>query len=147
MLHKGRLLIVALALIDASAASAQQGGDLCFQFGSGGGTLVARRFGQLPADAHCKPLQFYEDGPLEGTATGSICKDRNGGTFILHYTYHSCKRQSHFQTVTCRFSAKQGLPTSGQCRGTDTNGGFFNTTPTLRSCDQLIPESVGLCSP
>jgi hypothetical protein len=145
----GRTLLVVLALVGASVASAQQGGDLCFRYGSGGGTLVARGAGGLPADDNCKPLQFYEDlasAGLAGAATGSICKAQQGGIAILHYSYHSCADPSHFQMATCRFSVQNGLPAVGVCRGTDTHGGFVSLTPILESCDIPVPEGlVGLC--
>jgi hypothetical protein len=88
-------------------------------------------------------LQFFEDGGLAGAATGSICTDANGQTTIFHYTYHSCLVPRHFQIVTCRLG--RGLPASGVCRGTDTQGGFVEFA-TLESCDELVPASTaGLC--
>ena len=145
--HKSRMLLVTLGLVCASVAHAQQGGDLCFHYQSGGGTLVAKRVGGLPEPDHCKPLQFFEDGGLEGAATGSICTDKNGGTAIFHYTYHSCLAPSHFQIATCRLSVQNGLPASGACRGTDTQGGFVEFSATLESCDKPVPEAIaGLCA-
>jgi hypothetical protein len=142
-----RALIVALALVGASAASAQQVGDLCFRYESGGGTLVARRSGGLPEPDHCKPLQFYEDGGLAGAATGSICTDANGGTAIFHYTFHSCVGPSYFETGTCRFGAQHGLPAVGVCRGTANQSSFVDHTPSLEACDKPVPESIaGLCA-
>jgi hypothetical protein len=145
--HKSRMLLVTLALVGASVAHAQQqqGGDLCFHYASGGGTLVAKQGGGLPEPDRCKPLQFFEDGGLAGAATGSICADANGGrTTIFHYTYHSCVMPSHFQIVTCWFG--RGLPAEGFCRGTDTQGGFVELA-TLESCDKPVPEAVaGLCA-
>jgi hypothetical protein len=147
-LRNDRTLMVALVLVGASAASAQQVGDLCFHYESGCGKLVARRAGGLPEPDHCKPLQFYEDvnsGGLNGAATGSICTDPSGVIAVFHYTYHSCRGRSYFETATCRFSVQHGLPASGVCRGTADQSGFFDSTPKLESCNIHLGETVGLC--
>lgn len=147
MLRTGGTLTVALTLVGASAASAQQSGDLCFRYGSGGGTHVAKHFGGVPNADQCKPLQFAEVGGLGGAATGMICRDAFGDTFILHYTYHSCHDSSYFETATCRFNALHDLPTSGACRGTYNQTPFVDSTPTLEACNIPIPGGLAFqCS-
>jgi len=93
----------------------------------------------VPNANQCKPLQFAEVGGLGGAATGSICRDALGDTFILHYTYHSCHTRSDFETATCRFSALHDLPTSGTCRGTANQAPFVDPTVILEACNVSIP--------
>jgi hypothetical protein len=143
MLRTGGTLTVALALVGASAASAQ---DLCFRSGTGGSTHVAKQFGGVPNANQCKPLQFAEVGApgasLGGAATGSLCRDAFGDTFILHYTYHSCHTRSYFETATCRFNALHDLPTSGTCRGTADQTPFVDPTVILEACNVNIPGGL-----
>ena len=81
MLRENLTLMAALGLVVASMPSARA--DLCFHFGSGGGTIVAR--GQeLPKSDECKPFAFYKEGGPAGAVTSSICVDRNRATVIFH---------------------------------------------------------------
>jgi hypothetical protein len=141
MFRKGLMFMAALGLIGASVPSAQA--DLCFRYESGGGTLVARG-GELPQPNECRTLPFFEVGGYEGAATGSICMDKNGGTVVFHYAYHSCLAPTYFETGTCRLGVQNGLPASGACRVTVNQTGQPNadTTPVLSSCSGMELEET-----
>jgi hypothetical protein len=150
MLHKSRMLMVALGLVCASGASANAA-DLCVSLGGGGGTLVGKGF-TLPEVNTCKPFSAFEDGGLAGAATGTGCVDRNGGTFILHYSYHNsfpfARKGSYFESGLCRFKfGGTKLPAPGSCRGTvltsPDNHGDFNVQANLFNCSVEVPENIG----
>ena len=146
MFRKGLTFIVALGLIGASVPSAQA--HLCFRYGTGGGTLVARG-AQLPNTNECRTLSFFEAGGYRGAATGSICRDRNGATVMFHYVYHSCNGPTYFETGTCRLDVQHGggLPAIGECRLTANQTGLPNpdSTPVLESCDLELQEDLARC--
>jgi len=166
MLRKGLPLIAALALVSASATSAQAG--LCLRFSkSGGGTLIAKG-ATLPAPQTCQMLPFVERAPvnppettLGGAATGFICTDANGSAVALvHYTYDGCiGPDSYFESATCRFELQNivTLPSiSGGCRGKvsgksapgvgDTMHDFVAGDAVLESCnDDLHLSPPFLC--
>jgi hypothetical protein len=139
MIHRYKVLTSALALI-ASGATSASAADLCFQYGSGGGVLVAKG-ATVPAPNKCVNLALYEVGPagLEGAATGSLCQDWAGATVVYHYTYDACigAPGSYFESATCRLQLSNGgIPTtSSSCRGKVNNGQFSDTTLKLWSCD------------
>jgi hypothetical protein len=124
MLRKSLTFMMTLAFVGISTLSAQA--DLCFRYGSGGGTLVAKG-ATLPQPNECRTLSFFEDGSQKGAATGSICRDIDGTTVVFHYVYHSCLGPTYFETGTCRLgSVRDGIPeggAGGSCRLT------FNQTP------------------
>jgi hypothetical protein len=133
-----------MAGVTAPAARA----DLCFRYGSGGGTLVARK-AALPAPDNCRPLAFFEKGGLAGSATGSICTDRNGGIVIIHYDYDGCLGPSYTESATCRLQLHNtNTPTTGgACRGTANGSGFQDNTAVLTTCNVPVPSDIGgLCA-
>jgi hypothetical protein len=138
------IAVVTLAGVAATEARA----DLCFRYGSGGGTLVARK-AALPAPDTCRPLGFFERGGLAGAATGSICTDRNGGIVIIHYTYDGCLGPSYTESATCRLQLHNtNTPTTGgTCRGTANGSAFVDSTAVLTSCSFAVPSDIGgLCA-
>jgi hypothetical protein len=133
-------LTSAMALI-ALTTNVAYAADLCFQYGSGGGIVVARN-ATIPPQNECATLALYEVGGagLEGAATGSICQDWAGATVIFHYTYDACigRPGSYFESATCRLKLRDqsGLPTTfSTCRGKVNNGEFTDDTLKLWSCD------------
>ena len=147
MLRRGLTLMAALGLFGAKAPGAQA--DLCFRYGSGGGTLVAKG-AQLPDPNKCRTLSFFEEGGAAGAGTGSICRAANGGTVIFHYSYHGCLAPSYFETGTCRLDTTRGLPAEGTCRLTfivnDTPNDSVDSTPVLTSCNRPVPSAFpGVC--
>jgi hypothetical protein len=139
MTRRYRILVPTLALIGFAATTASAS-DLCFQYGTGGGIIVARG-AALPEPNKCVSLTLYEVGAagLEGAATGSLCQDWAGATVLYHYTYDACLGHpgSYFESATCRLQLSNGgLPsTSSSCRGKVNNGDFTDTTLKLWSCD------------
>lgn len=63
MFRQGLMLMAVLGLAGVNAPSASA--DLCFRYGSGGGTMVARK-AKLPAPDTCKTLAFFESGGKAG---------------------------------------------------------------------------------
>jgi hypothetical protein len=145
-----------LGLICVNAASARA--DMCFRYSSGGGTLVAKG-ATLPAVNTCVPLAFFENGGLQGAATGSICTAADGSTVIFHYTYDGCL-SPYFESGVCRLQlglqigpviqgregvpltqGREGVPlTQGRegvplTQGREARGGHFGTfgLPTIQS--------------
>lgn len=139
MAHRCKAFLWALSIAAFGVTSASAS-DLCFQYGSGGGILVARG-ATLPAANKCINLPLYEVGAggLEGAATGSLCQDWAGATLVYHYTYDACigTPGSYFESATCRLQLNNGsIPsTSSSCRGKVNNGQFSDTTLKLWSCD------------
>jgi hypothetical protein len=116
--------VIGLSLANLPDAKA----DLCFRYGSGGGTQVAKG-AKLPEPGTCQPLALYEvePGGRAGAANGMICRDGPGSgglTIIFHYTYDACTGGgSYFESATCRLELSHvgpgTLPTVGSsCRGT-----------------------------
>jgi hypothetical protein len=148
MLHKGRTLMVALGLVCASGTSTNAAADLCLTLAGGGGTTVGKGF-TLPPPNECKPFNAFEDGGLAGATTGTGCTDRNGGTFILQYTYHNSlplNDGNYWESGLCRFRIGFGggpLPTDGRCRLTvltsPDNQGSFVVDANLFSCNVDVP--------
>jgi hypothetical protein len=138
---KFRMLVTTLALICVNAASANA--DICFRYGSGGGTLVAKAPTTLPAAQTCEAFGFFENGGLWGAATGSICTDRHLEA-IFHYTYDGCANH-YFESGTCRFGLTHGnLPSAwSSCRGTANQSGFSDDTATLEFCDGIPVPHTG----
>jgi hypothetical protein len=139
---------ITLSVVTLSGAKA----DLCFRYGTGGGTLVAKG-AKLPAQNTCDPLGLVEVGlgGRGGAATGSICRDQTDGrTIIFHYNYDACVGPgSYFESATCRLQLNNAndLPTaSGGCRGTYGGGPFVDDTPVIDLCvgtDTTIPGGGG----
>jgi hypothetical protein len=80
--------VIGLSLANPPNARA----DLCFQYGSGGGALVARD-ATLLKEGTCQPLALFESGSLVGAANGMICRDGPGAggiTLVFYYTYDAC---------------------------------------------------------
>jgi hypothetical protein len=103
MLRKGLLLIASLAPIFASPAARA---DICFQYDSGGGILVAKG-AALPAEDACLPVALVDQGVALGMATGSICTggDPQGTgvpSLVFQYTYTACTLPAWFEAGTCR---------------------------------------------
>jgi hypothetical protein len=150
MLNKNRMVLVALGFVCAGVTSAEA--DMCITTEGGGGTTVGESF-TLPLPNRCKPFNGFEDGGLAGAIDGVGCTDRNGGTFILHYTYHnsfefSPGTGSYFETGFCRFQhGGVPLPAAGTCRGTvlttPDNHGSFNQRATIFRCVRDVPENLG----
>jgi len=154
MLHKGRLLIVALGLICASVASTQAV-DLCFSTSGGGGITVGKEF-EFPPVNQCRPFNGFEVGAgTDGATTGTVCTAVTGGQLLYHYSFHNwfaLGGGSYFESGTCRFTLSRGpstasLPASGNCRGTvipasgDPSG--FVLSANMFSCNENVPEDVG----
>ena len=135
MPHICRMLMATLGLICVNAASASA--DMCFRYASGGGTLVAKG-ATLPAANTCIPLAFFEDGGLQGAATGSICTAGDGSTVIFHYTYDGCLRP-YFESGVCRLQLGPQIGpviTGREARGHFGSGGIgrFGLPTTQSSC-------------
>lgn len=153
MLNKGRILIVSLGLICASANAAA---DLCFDYDDGGGISAGDRF-TLPLVNQCKPFNGFETaepGGTAGTITGTGCTASNGGQFLLHYSFHNwfaLGGNSYFESGTCRFPLQHGpvgasLPAPGLCRGTFVHGsnqGGFVQGARIFNCTRNVPASDG----
>jgi hypothetical protein len=115
------MLSLTLGFLLAGASRAQA--DLCITFEGGGGTIVGKNF-TLPLANQCKSFNGFEEGGLAGAFDALACTDRNGGTLILHYTYHNSFEASpgsgsYFESGLCRF--RHGgvpLPAPGGCGGT-----------------------------
>jgi len=155
------MLMATLGLICVNAGGASA--DMCFHYGSGGGTLVAKG-ATLPAANTCVPLAFFEDGGLQGAATGSICTAAEGSTVIFHYTYDGCLTP-YFESGVCRLELGPqiivagreapahhlplGLPTiRSSCFGTYSQPGSVSpdTTAKLEYCDGR-PVPTAWCGP
>jgi hypothetical protein len=137
--------VIGLSLANPPDARA----DLCFRYGSGGGTLVAKD-ATLPKEGTCQPLALFENtdpGSRIGAANGMICRDNTDGrTVIFHYTYDACIGPgSYFESATCRLQLNNAndLPTvSGFCRGMVSGGSgsnlplgsLFDGSPKLDNC-------------
>jgi hypothetical protein len=158
MAQKYRTIATSLVLIVFATARSANAADLCFQYGSGGGIVVAKG-ATLPKANTCQSLAMYEVGAggREGAATGSICQDWAGATVIFHYTYDACIGHpgSYFESATCRLQLNNGnLPTtSSSCRGKVNNGDFADSTLKLWSCDadndvslRVPNDTPALCS-
>jgi hypothetical protein len=162
MLRICRMFIATLGLICVNAGSASA--DMCFRYGSGG-TLVAKG-ATLPAANTCVPLAFFEDGALQGAATGSICTAADGSTVIFHYTYDGCI-SPYFESGVCRLQLGPqigppvparsiaarihlGLPTiQSSCFGTYSQPGSTspNNTAQLSYCDGPPVPTAFTCGP
>ena len=77
MLRQGLTFLAMLGLAAVHAPGARA--DLCFRYGSGGGTLVAKG-AAVPAPNTCRTLAMFESGGSAGPATGSICREWSGFT-------------------------------------------------------------------
>jgi hypothetical protein len=155
MQHKSWMLI--LALVCAPVASKA---DLCFNYEGGGGTHVGKDFTLTDDIARnvnrCAPFNSFEDGGLGGAITGTGCIAEDGGTFILHYSYHSAfplrsSIDSYFESGFCRFQFHaRPLPAPGGCRGTVVTGkvgqvgraSSFRQGATIFKCDVKVPGGV-----
>jgi len=140
--------VIGLSLANPPNARA----DLCFHYGSGGGTLVARD-ATLPKEGTCQPLALFESGSRIGAANGMICRDTVGGvTLIFHYTYDACIGPgSYFESATCRLQINNAgnLPTvSGICRGVFAAGsGPHQTLTTFVDGSPKIEQCAGVDVP
>ncbi|MFO1038341.1 MAG: hypothetical protein U1E45_16005 [Geminicoccaceae bacterium] len=146
MLRPTLLLVAVLGFGAVQAPDARA--DLCFRYGSGGGTLVARKVA-LPAPDTCKPLALFESGGTAGSATGSICADRSGAIVIFHYDYDGCIGPAYQESATCRLQLHNGgLPTTGgACRGKANGSAFVDGSLVLRNCNVFVPQDIGgLCA-
>jgi hypothetical protein len=103
MFRNKLLLIASLGPVFASPAAQA---DICFQYDSGGGILVAKG-ATLPAENACLPVALVDQGSALGMATGSIC---TGGdppgtgvpSLVFQYTYTACTFPTWFEAGTCR---------------------------------------------
>jgi hypothetical protein len=149
-----RTILFSAAVIGLSFANPPDArADLCFRYGSGGGTLVAR--GAVPAQGACRNLALYEVGPggAGGAANGMVCRDGpgvGGITVIYHYNYDSCLGpNSYSESATCRLQLNNAgnVPTVGSsCRGTANGSPFFDTSLVLTNCagvDTTVPGGGG----
>jgi hypothetical protein len=162
MLHKTPILMMAMGLVCASSASAQ---DLCFNYTtSGGGIFVAKGL-TLPAPNTCKPFNAAEKvapggGNIIGGLTGTLCRDSGVSglpNYILHYSSHSCGYSfskdgaSYFESGFCRFIGRP--PVKGSCRGTvvtahptkPIEGAGFLLDAQLTNCNEVLTQNV--CPP
>lgn len=103
MLRKELLLVASLGPIFAISAARA---DICFQYKSGGGILVAKG-AALPAENACLPVALVDQGVALGMATGSICTggDPQGTgvpSLVFQYTYTACTPPAWFEAGTCR---------------------------------------------
>jgi hypothetical protein len=118
------IILFSAAVIGLSLANPPDArADLCFRYGSGGGTHVARD-ATLPKEGTCQVLALFETGGRIGAATGMICRDGPGAggvTLVWNYTYDGCIGPgSYFESGTCRAQLDNNgnLPTvSSVCRG------------------------------
>jgi hypothetical protein len=135
-----RTILFSAAVIGLSLANPPDAGaDLCFRYGTGGGTLVARD-ATLPKEGTCQSFALFENtdpGSRIGAANGMICRDGPGAggvTIVFHYTYDACVGPgSYFESATCRHQLNNAndLPTaSGFCRGMYSTGSGPNLTLT-----------------
>ena len=146
MTRRSIVLLAALAAAGANATAARA--DLCFRYGSGGGTLVAKNV-TVPAPNKCKQLAMFESGGGAGSATGSICTDWTGATIIYHYDYDGCVGAAYRESATCRLQLSDGGPPSrgGACKGTANTSAFTDGSLVLTSCNVLVPAAIGgLCA-
>jgi hypothetical protein len=138
MLPKGLLIIAALGPIFASPSTRA---DICFQYGTGGGIIVAKG-ASLPAPNTCLPVALVEqvEGGRIGIATGSICTGDTGSsatTLVYQYTYDACAGPGgYFESATCRIDIN----------GSSFGGGIdlpSKPTPQISSCNGVYadPES------
>jgi hypothetical protein len=138
MLPKGLLIIAAMGLVFASPSARA---DICFQYGTGGGIIVAKG-ASVPAPNTCIPVALVEqvEGGRIGIATGSICTGDPGSsapTLVYQYTYDACGGPGgYFESATCRIDIN----------GSSFGGGIdLPTQPTwqLSSCNGVFadPES------
>jgi len=141
-----------LALVCAPGASKA---DLSFLYDGGGGTHVGKDFTLTDDIARnvnrCAPFKGFEDGGLNGATTGTGCIAENGGTFILHYSYHSASPPSsssdtYFESGFCRFQFHATpLPAPGGCRGTVVTGGrisSFRQGASIFKCDRNVTDGL-----
>lgn len=151
-------ILFSAAVIGLSLANPQDArADLCFQYGSGGGTLVGRD-ATLPKEGTCQPLALFETGSRIGAANGMICRDGpgvGGITIVFHYTYDACIGPgSYFESATCRLQLDNAgnLPTvSGFCRGMYATGSgpnqtlttFLDGSPKIEQCTGVIVPGGG----
>ncbi len=104
MFRKGLLLIASLGPIFTNVGVRA---DICFQYGTGGGVVVAKG-AKLPAPNACTPVTLVEqfEGGRIGIATGSICTGDTGSsrpTLVYQYTYDACAGPGgYFEFATCR---------------------------------------------
>ena len=73
MLPKGLLIIAAMGLVFASPSARA---DICFQYGTGGGIIVAKG-ASVPAPNTCIPVALVED-PLRCVIRGAALILENG---------------------------------------------------------------------
>jgi hypothetical protein len=105
MPSKSLVLIAALGPIFASSCAGAA--DICFQYGSGGGVIVAKG-ATLPQPNSCITVPLVEqiEGGRIGLATGSICLSNTGDsapTLVYQYTYDACSGPGgYFESATCR---------------------------------------------
>ena len=105
MLRKGVLLTAFLLPVFASASGARA--DICFQYGTGGGVVIAIG-AKVPPVNTCIPVSLVEQiyGGRLGLATGSICNSEQGSsrpTLVFQYTYDACTGPGgYFESATCR---------------------------------------------
>jgi hypothetical protein len=132
--------------------------DLCFRYGTGGGTHVARD-ATLPKEGTCQALALFETGGRIGAANGMICRDGPGAggvTIVFHYNYDACIGPgSYLESATCRLQLNNAgnLPTvSGFCRGMYSTGSgpnqtlktFLDSTPKIEQCaGEIVPGGGG----
>jgi hypothetical protein len=148
------MLRAALGLVGASAPSAQA--DLCFAYDNSPNSIAVGKGFTLPDVNSCKPFNASEKASLSGALTGTGCTDRNGATFICHYSYHNSdpllkSTGSYFETGFCRFRlGGTEVPASGigvRCRGTLVseldNHDTFVENAKIFSCNEDVPENIG----
>ena len=141
-LRRGRVLLAALGLVAASAASAYAA-DVCMTL-SGGGGAVFKRF-KAPGRNKCAPIHGFENLGGGAVLSGSACTTPTGEVMILHYTAHDWRATTgYFESGTCRVLLP--LPSSeALCRGSyvltpGIDGGQFNQTAILQYCDAPVPN-------
>jgi len=88
MLRKGVLLTTFFLPVLASVPGARA--DICFQYGTGGGVVIAIG-AKVPPVNTCTPVSLIEQiyGGRLGLATGSICNSEQGSsrpTLVFQYT-------------------------------------------------------------
>jgi hypothetical protein len=105
MLRKGAL--IAAFLLSVFAATPDARADICFQYGTGGGVVIAIG-AKVPPINTCTPVSLVEQiyGGRAGLATGSICRSEEGSsrpTLVFQYTYDACSGPGgYFESATCR---------------------------------------------
>jgi len=134
MLRKIMLLTAFLMPVFASTPGARA--DMCFQYGTGGGIIIAIG-AKVPTINTCTPVSLVEQiyGGRLGLATGSICRSEEGSsrpTLVFQYTYDACTGPGgYFESATCRIdlNINGDLPTQPTNQNSYCNGVYVSLPP------------------